>query len=196
MLESPVAIKGLSRAIERFGKPIVWHKQLRFGAKTMGYYRGIGDGRVAEVVIALRRPSGCYLLHTKSFYPEGTYRLLSGGINPDEDLIDALVREAFEETGLQITVERFVGLVHHLFVHEHREMPFSSCIFEVTEAGGTLRLEDTAEQISGYHETDAKGLIEIARDLESLPPQWRDWGRFRAVAHRLAGSVLSVEEAQ
>jgi hypothetical protein len=36
-------------------------------------------------------------------------------------------------------------------------------------------------------------LIDIGRALEALPPDWRDWGVFRAVTHHLVASLLEAE---
>ena len=55
----------------------------------------------------IRRRNGLYLVHTKAFYPQGVYRLLTGGIKPGEPLLEALAREAQEETSLTLRIERF-----------------------------------------------------------------------------------------
>ena len=53
--------------------------------------------RRGEVVLAIQRPDGRMLLHTKRFYPEGIYRLPSGGVHPDEPVLSGVIREAKEE---------------------------------------------------------------------------------------------------
>ena len=64
--------------------------------------------RRGEVVLAICHGGNKVLLHTKSFYPDGVFRLLSGGIRPDESVENALLREAREETGLDVRIEKFV----------------------------------------------------------------------------------------
>ena len=61
--------------------------------------------------MVIRRPNGRILLSIKTFYPRGAYRLPTGGIHPGEGVHDALVREAHEETGLDLTVERFLARI-------------------------------------------------------------------------------------
>lgn len=183
-------IRGLASAIERFGKPIVWERSWDVSAETLAYWQGLEDRRTAEVVLLIRRPNGRYLLHTKAFYPPGVFRLLSGGIHPGEDIIDAALREAYEETGLEIEVERFIGVLCQRFIHNVGEFLFTSFVFEAAEVGGQLATPDDDEEITGYREITAEELEEVARTLESLPPAWQDWGRFRAAAHRLAAQVL------
>ena len=85
-----------------------------------------GDRR-GEVVFAIRNRRGKILLHTKSFYPKGVYRLPGGGIHWDEAVEEALFREVEEETGLPVTVDRFVGLI--LYAVRRRPRPFASYVF-------------------------------------------------------------------
>jgi 8-oxo-dGTP pyrophosphatase MutT (NUDIX family) len=44
----------------------------------------------------------------KHQHPAGFYRAPSGGAEPDEDLVAAIRREALEETGLSITIVRYL----------------------------------------------------------------------------------------
>ena len=65
--------------------------------------------RFAEVCMVVRRPTGDVLLSIKTFYPRGAYRLPTGGIDQDEPILDAVVRETLEETGLTVDVTRFLA---------------------------------------------------------------------------------------
>ena len=62
------------------------------------------DGRYGEVCMVVRRPNGKLLLTIKTFYPRGAYRLPTGGINQEERIQNALLRETQEETGLRYVV--------------------------------------------------------------------------------------------
>jgi 8-oxo-dGTP pyrophosphatase MutT (NUDIX family) len=188
-------VRGVVSAIERFGEPTVWECTFEVSAETLSYWQNLKDRRTAEVVLAIRRPNGRYLLHTKSFYPEGAYRLLSGGVGPEEDIAEAALREAREETGLQVSIERFVGILQQCFVHGQDASRFASYLFLLSEQGGELGNTDAEEDITGYREVTAAELSSVAEELEALPPDWSDWGHFRAAAHRLAASVLVGEES-
>jgi len=180
---------GLLGAIKRYGRPVERSYVHRVG-KTF-FPTSAGPKRLFEVVILLRRPNGLYLVHTKEFYPKGTYRLLSGGVKPGEDLITAVRREALEETGLEVRIESFLGILRHQFVCEGRNLPFVSYLFAVVEEGGVLGCNDPHEAIVGFREVTLPEITATADSLESLPPDWLEWGRFRATAHRLAGELLS-----
>jgi len=46
-----------------------------------------------EVCLVVCRPNGKLLTFTKTFYPPGVYRLLTGGVEPGESVLDVLRRE-------------------------------------------------------------------------------------------------------
>jgi ADP-ribose pyrophosphatase YjhB (NUDIX family) len=147
-----------------------------------------GGGRKSEVAMAIRRPSGGILLQTKAFYPAGLFRLPTGGIKEGEDVEHALLREVHEESNLDVEIERLVAVIDHSALAG--KTPFRSYMFLLRETGGTLKVNDPEEQISGWDERDLAGLERAARELRDLSGTWRRWGQFRAVALEvLAGAV-------
>jgi 8-oxo-dGTP pyrophosphatase MutT (NUDIX family) len=182
--------RGVAEAVARYGQPVERKYTYPVSRETLLYWESILRKRAAEVVLLLRRPNGRYLVHTKAFYSPGVYRLLSGGIKPGEDLLMAVRREAWEETGLEVRIERFLGVIQHVFSYQGKSLPFTSYLFLVAEEGGTLGNRDPEEAISAYREIEPTDLLRLAEELEMLPPQWADWGRFRATPHRLAAEVL------
>lgn len=154
--------------------------------------------RFGEVCMVVRRPSGRLLLSIKTFYPRGAYRLPTGGIHHGEGLHDALVREAHEETGLDLDVERF--LAHISYDGERqRDVLFHTFAFLLRERGGTLGAIDLSEQIEDWREIAPRDLPGVAETLSRLGTpgtmdiggDWRAWGRFRAVVHRVVHEALA-----
>lgn len=139
-----------------------------------------GGDRRSEVAMAIRRPSGGILLQTKAFYPAGCFRLPTGGIKDGEDVEHALLREVHEESNLDVEIERLVAVIDHSVADG--KAPFRSYMFLLRETGGTLKVNDPEEKISGWDERDVAGLERAARELRELDGTWRRWGRFRAVA--------------
>jgi len=139
-----------------------------------------GGGRRSEVAMAIRRTSGGILLQTKAFYPPGTFRLPTGGIKDGEDLDHALLREVHEESNLDVEIERLVAVIDHSAIAG--KTPFRSYMFLLRETGGTLKVNDPDEQISGWDERDVAGLESAAQNLRELDGTWRRWGQFRAIA--------------
>ena len=185
-------VRGVQQAIERYGLPGVRSYVYQVTQETCRYWEMVRRKRDAEVVMLLRRHSGRYIVHTKAFYPKGVYRLLTGGIKPGEDLVAALEREMAEETGLDTSVERFLGILDYRFVHQKRSIAFRSYLFALVERGSNvLASNDPKEAISGYREIPLAELSDLASDLEALSPDWLDWGRFRAAAHRFIVEALT-----
>ncbi len=158
--------------------------------ESFAYWQRVRSRREAEVVPVIRRRNGLYLVHTKAFYPQGVYRLLTGGIKPGEPLLEALDREAQEETSLTLRIARFFGILRYRFAWQGQSLGFTSYLFEMVEEGGELRVSDPDEAISGFRELTLAQVAALADELEALPPDWIDWGRFRAIAHRFTGEAL------
>jgi len=149
----------------------------------------------AEVCLVIRRPSGTLLTAIKPFYPPGAYRLPTGGIESGESVLPAVLRETREETGLEVTVERFLAAIAY---RRGTERVFDTFAFLLDERGGVLASHDPHEP-QEFREVAPDQLPDVARNLEALPDRyddhikgsWRDWGRFRAIVHRVVHEALS-----
>ncbi|MGH2450370.1 MAG: NUDIX hydrolase [Candidatus Limnocylindria bacterium] len=154
--------------------------------------------RVGEVCMVIRRASGRVLLSTKTFYPTGAYRLPTGGIRAGERIEAALLRETREETGLETAVRRFLALIAYRARGETAPL-FHTFAFLLDEVGGTLGSLDPAEEILAYREVRIADLPAVAAALAAVSPapseriagDWRDWGRFRSVVHRVVHEALT-----
>ncbi|HEY4036343.1 MAG TPA: NUDIX hydrolase [Ktedonobacteraceae bacterium] len=153
--------------------------------------------RYGEVCMVIRRPNGHLLTMTKTTYPPNAYRLPTGGINHVESVIDALLRETQEETGLHVNVERFLAAAAYRIPGQDYPS-FYTFAFLLDEVGGTLQVIDEEEQIEDFREFPPEALLAVAQNLEQVTANyskqidgyWRDWGRFRAIIHRLAWEAL------
>jgi 8-oxo-dGTP diphosphatase len=101
------------------------------------------DTRLAAYAL-LRDPEGRVLLALWNEGPEALWTLPGGGVDFDETVSDAAVREVREETGYDIELVRLVG-VDSFVVREPSEgrRPFKSVrvVFEGRVVGGTLSRE-------------------------------------------------------
>ena len=157
--------------------------------------RGAMDTR-SEVVMVLPRPGGRVIVSRKVFYPEGTFRLPSGGIHPGESPEEAFVRETMEETGLSVSVDRKLARIVNHCVCGDDSVDITSHVFLGSPTTDPPCPIDEAEQLSDYREVDADGLCEIARHLRSLRVdsrghEWWGFGRFRATANELVAELLA-----
>lgn len=156
--------------------------------------------RFGEVCMVIRRPNGRLLLSIKTFYPRGAYRLPTGGIDHGEGVLDALVRETREETGLQTAVRRFLARIAYAPRARPGAAPvFHTFAFLLDELGGELGI-DPLEQMEAWREADPAELPAVADFLDDLRTpgtldiggDWRAWGRFRAVVHRAVHAALAT----
>lgn len=181
--EAEVAALGVA-----YGQPQRVQCQLQIGPELFQTRFNRLDNRRGEVVLALERPAGTLLLHSKTHYEAGIYRLLSGGINHGETVLAAVHREATEETGLHITVEKFIAVLDIAFCFGPIAVPFPSYVFHVREAGGVLQPD--LREISDLVEIAPHELSQIAATLHNLDGPQADWGRWRALAHELVAEAL------
>ncbi len=178
-----------------FGYPL--ERNVQLGTTALWQKRR----RTAEVCMVIRRPSGKYLTFRKTFYPPGIFRLLTGGVEEGEEILAALWREAAEETGLNLEIERLLAFVWFYGTDDadgpHR---FLSAAFLLREIGGRLAAIDAEERVDAFAEADVDGLREIARQLQALPDEftrdfeetWQEWGAYRAAVHHAVIDALSA----
>ncbi|HEY8758105.1 MAG TPA: NUDIX hydrolase [Candidatus Limnocylindria bacterium] len=155
--------------------------------------------RFAEVCMVVRRPTGNVLLSIKTFYPHGAYRLPTGGIDRNEPIIDAVLRETLEETGLTVEVRRFLAALTY---RDGTDGPpvFHTFAFLLDDpSGARVTPLDEHEQIESYVEVPVSELPRVAERLDHIAPDaaagianWDAWGRFRAHAHRAVHEAMTA----
>lgn len=146
--------------------------------------------RRAEVVMVVPNEQGHIWLHTKSFYPQGVYRLMTGGLEPGEAPHVALRREVAEETGFKVKVQRCLAVITYTLTAYEAELPFVSYVFATTPAKGQPQPTDPKEAIAAFQAIPIPALAETARHLRSLTGDFADWGVFRAIPHEVACEQL------
>lgn len=146
--------------------------------------------RAGEVGMVIRRRDGNLIVARKTFYPPNVFRLLTGGIGPDESISAALAREVAEETSLTVRINRFLNIITY---QSNVEIPyyFVSYVFLLDELAGTLQASDPNEQVDEFRTIPPAELVNLAQQLRQLSDtsdpairgKWASWGRFRAVMH-------------
>lgn len=208
----PAAIQDeLTQLAQHYGPPIVWQIALvsqsglfapRIKERAMltsGRFAPLGKpDRYGEVCMVIRRRDRTLVTARKEFYPPTAFRLLTGGINHGEAVLDALLRETAEETGLEVQVQRFLAAISYR--PEQSDWPdFHTFAFLVDETGGTFGPTDPDERVAEFRFITSADLPHLAATLEQLgndyddeiEGRWSDWGRFRAVIHRAVAETLA-----
>lgn len=105
---------------------------------------------------------------TKGFYPEGTARLMGGGVDNNEDLLDAVQREMKEETGLILDKEEFEPLIEVKVEGQHEDEIHRLSVFVYF-----VELDDeeaiASDDVEEILMTDEAGFRKINQVLLNLP---------------------------
>ncbi|PSL03185.1 ADP-ribose pyrophosphatase YjhB (NUDIX family) [Haloactinopolyspora alba] len=120
---------------------------------------------------------GRVLLHQRS--DTGTWSLISGILEPGEQPAQAAAREAYEETGVHVVVERVasVGAGEPMTYPNGDVVQYLDITFRCRAAGGTARVNDDESLAVDWFPPDA------------LPPLRPDQhGRLRSAADRDAAT--------
>ena len=149
--------------------------------------RVCGVTRFHDVTIFILRGQEMALIHKPS-EPPGAFWAPTGGLFPGEGLADAVRREAWKETGLQVEPSRYVLRMQALFTCGSRRRPWTSHVFLADHVSGEPDPVDTCEVESaapGFPSTSFR---------EQVAPVLLDsgWGRF---CYRLRISDVSVRAA-
>ncbi|OIH92290.1 NUDIX hydrolase [Curtobacterium sp. MCBA15_001] len=113
------------------------------------------DTRLAAYGVVIDQ--GRVLLAMQRFPEAGVWALPGGGVEYDESVEQAVVREFMEETGYRVAVDGLLGVRHHLVpaerrMHENgRPMKAVQVVFRVSVTGGELRDEaDGSTERAGW----------------------------------------------
>ena len=139
----------------------------------------VASDRRGEVVFCVIRPNGKLIAITCEEYPEGIFRIPTGGIGYGEDIIDAVFRETKEELGLKTEIVKFIGVLKIRFEHADQSVMFYSYMFILKEIGGKLLEDATDNEVSEAMEVSIAELESLVNALNNIQGQWSDWGKFR-----------------
>lgn len=101
-------------------------------------------GRAHDITLFILKGDSLVVIK-KPMYPPGAYRAPSGGINPGEDFEEGSVREAYEETGLVVELDRYILRARVKFTNESDVIDWTSHVFTANPVGGTLEPIDVHE---------------------------------------------------
>jgi 8-oxo-dGTP pyrophosphatase MutT (NUDIX family) len=86
------------------------------------------DGRNSDVTLFIFKDNKIIVI-AKPWYPKGLYRAPSGGLRPDEDLELCALREAYEETGTKVELEKYILRIRVTFTSHEDKVNWTSHVF-------------------------------------------------------------------
>lgn len=172
-----------------YGIPIHRRYDVQAGGSILKHRWRKDVDRRAEVVFAIQGRCEQIWLHTKHQYEQPIYRLPSGGIELNESVVDAMLREVDEETGLTVQITRFVGLLEYTFHRRDAVAHFASYVFLLTNKSDLPPCPDDKE-VSGFRSILPSQLPQISADLRNIIGERRYWGHWRALPHDVLHEAL------
>lgn len=174
---------------KHFGAPVRRVFNIQADEYIRSYRWRADSDRRAEVVFAIQDPAGRIWVHAKAHYPGHIFRLPSGGIEWQESVYHALLREVAEETSLTVAVRRFLGLIEYRFHHAGSTVKFASYVFHLACDNHAPCLPTDGE-ISQFRPILPSQLLQLSADMRNMVGDRRGWGEWRALVHDLVYDVL------
>jgi ADP-ribose pyrophosphatase YjhB (NUDIX family) len=172
---------------ERYGepRPLRWDGEVTAQEVALA---GSSPGRRHDVTFFVFDAGGRLALIQKPSYPEGVWRPPGGGVRAGEQFERGVQREAREELGVHIELERFLVSSEATFRGPHGTIDWRTHVFSARTAEKVLDPIDTHEISAARWGTaeELAGPIR-ARLLETGRALWR----YRVALHDAALAALS-----
>jgi ADP-ribose pyrophosphatase YjhB (NUDIX family) len=172
----------------RFGTPTIlaWDGAITDEEWAIATYN---PSRTHDVTLFILDPSRRLALIRKPMFAEDVWRPPGGGIKPGEDFVAGAVREALEETGLQIELRRYLVASEAVFRNAGRELPWHTHVFLAETRDTELAPDDPGEIAAARWGTPE----ELAGPLrERLLATGRAFWRYRVALHDAALAQLGL----
>ena len=129
----------------KYGEPCILCTACTMSQKEFDLLKwSMRNGRAHDVTLLIFKEAQIAVIRKPS-YPPGIYRPPSGGIERGEDFETGAQREAYEETGLEIQLQRYLLRAHVNFSFEDEVVYWTSHVFTAQVIGGRLQPVDTKE---------------------------------------------------
>lgn len=132
---------------KKYGEPEQVLLAYEMAASEFNMVRGSQKhGRAHDITLFIIENNQIVVIR-KPMYPVGAYRAPSGGLAPGEPFEDGALREAYEETGLIVSLENYLLRVKVSFNHGGESILWTTHVLSAKAIGGSLEPVDTHEII-------------------------------------------------
>ncbi|HEX6789457.1 MAG TPA: NUDIX hydrolase [Gaiellaceae bacterium] len=172
---------------EQFGEPtpLDWDGEISDAEWALATYN---PTRTHDVTLFILDVEERLALIRKPHFADGVWRPPGGGIKPGEDVVAGAVREALEETGLQVELDRYLVATNAVFRNAGRELHWRTHVLSARTNDAELAPSDPDEIAAARWGT----LDELAGPLrDRLLATGRAFWRYRVALHDAALSALT-----
>ena len=172
---------------QRFGDPapLEWDGDITDAEWALATYN---PTRTHDVTLFILDAAQRLALIRKPHFADGVWRPPGGGIKPGEDVVHGAVREALEETGLHVDLERYLVATDAVFRNAGRELRWQTHVLSARAHDDVLAPSDPDEIAAARWGT----LDELAGPLRvRLLETGRAFWRYRVALHDAALAALS-----
>ena len=175
---------------KRYGEPVLlrWEGKVTDPELALITY---SPGRRHDVTLFVFNGPRLALIR-KPHFTEGIWRTPGGGIKPGEDFVAGVVREALEELGVQVELDRYLVRAEAVFRFADQAVPWRTHVFAASTSAEELSPLDT-DEIEAARWGTAEELGGPIR--EQLLASGRALWRYRVALHDAALSALRAGQA-
>jgi ADP-ribose pyrophosphatase YjhB (NUDIX family) len=173
----------------RYGEPVVlpWEgeiSEVEWGVATYN------PTRFHDVTLFILDPAERLALIRKPHFASNVWRPPGGGVKPGEDPTEAAAREALEETGLRVRLERYLVVTDAVFRNAGRTLPWQTHVLLARTDDTELAPDDPVEIAEARWGT----LEELAGPLRAvLLETGRAFWRYRVALHDAALAAMRAD---
>ena len=182
----------LSALRTRYGEParLDWSGEISEREYRLATYN---PARTHDVTLFILDPEDRLALIRKPQFAEGVWRTPGGGIKPGEDFATGAVREALEETGLRITLDRYLVDAHASFRFGSEMLAWRTHVLSARTTDAELAPQDS-DEIAGarWGTLEELGGPLARRLLETGHALWR----YRVALHEAALAELDATSSR
>jgi len=171
----------------RYGEPLAlrWEGEVSEREHAMATYNPRRTHDVTLFILAGERLA----LIRKPHFEDGIWRPPGGGVKPGEPFEQGVLREALEETGLEVELERYLVAAEARFLYGPHDVPWRTHVFLARALTDELEPRDTEEIAAARWGT----LEELAGPLrERLLVSGRAFWRYRVALHDAALRAIAA----
>ena len=182
----------LSALRARYGEParLEWSGEISEREYRLATYN---PARTHDVTLFILDPDDRLALIRKPQFTEGVWRTPGGGVKPGEDFAAGAVREALEETGLRVRLERYLVDAHASFRFGPETLAWRTHVLSARTTDAELAPQD-GDEIAGarWGTLDELAGPLARRLLETGHALWR----YRVALHEAALAELAATSSR